>query len=848
MQQAGNTQLAAALATGQTRNFSVVVKFDWLKNGLFADPNSNLSALFQTAVIDRQLTGDFPDEQEITEGYVAAEMTLELVGNLPSDGITPVWKAFSPYYGLSYGTVGAVDVPVTLDIVVLSALVPGGISVRQFTGYTSDALPDEAAGSVQVTCYDISSQLTQAVTLPTWAADQYTRVILANSYADVYDSGTTLLSWVLEHVLRKGNVYMGPQWNPWTVCAWTLNGSGLPSVGTIGIEDPQISKSDQWDSDAWTFGYGAYNIPQYTPAGDPATVWGAGKWGSTCFVGASKLPSWPGGRNVTYVAGNAHAATAYAPSASYGSANSNLLGMSVFVDIDPTQTGFTTMTTYLEDAQFNYSSGAEYPAYATLSIQHSNGAVSLSVKNNGWGKTWSWTGSSNVPTGWHCVYLNLQFTSTAVNANIYYDSTLIASGNGGTASTLGAPGYGFPLTGGNLCQVKCSGPAQYAQVWFQPNTALTAVVQPYQTVPVVGCVIDRSLTRLTWMPDIDGPQVWDVLKDAATGELGALYVDELGVVHFDNRSTIKGRKVAANSVANLTRDNFYNVQPESVLSSIVNQVPWSVDTKLAFPFSPVYSSGSANQYQVPANTTQTWPISNSGVQSIRLGNVNWHPQAQGYANPVNPGEYGGAGPSGTFTWQDWMQIYGPDFWFDGFTAYSAGSTSPGGQPPAATGLNAVPQIGTVNGGPDTRYMTLSLINSNTSGGALEFAVNDNTPFLKVGGTVVQDQGTTSGIAQDATSIAQFGSRNQPLPTSDWLQDAVYAPTLAASLLADTKQPKPYFQTADIVGDPRMQLQDVVTLLDPLGLGANMPVSVVGINRKIDSSSNGVRDTLTLRSM
>jgi hypothetical protein len=845
MQQAGNTQLAAALASGQTRNFTVKLQFDWLKNGLFADPNSDLSANFVSAVIDRQLTGDFPDELEVVEGYATAECTMILKGNLPANPATPIWQAFSPFSGSTYGTVGAIKVPVTLDLYVLTALVPGGIMIRQFAGYTSNCLPSELDGQIQVIAYDITNTMSQSTTLQTWAADAYTRVTLAQSYADVHDSGTVLLSWLIEHLLMRGGVYQGPAFHPLASVGWTLNGSALPSIGTIGIEDPFVTEFGLTGGN-WTFGYGSYNIPQFTPAGDPAGIWGAGKWGNCCFVGASKLPAYSGGRGVTYIAGNAHGLSAYAPSSSYGSNNSNLIGMSLWVQIDPTQTGTTQMTTFLEDAQFNYGGSNQYPAFAVLTITHSTGAVSLTVKNNGYTKTWTWNGSSNLAAGWHQVTCNLQFTSAAVNANIYSDGTLIASGNGGLASTLGAPVYGFPASGGNLVQIKCSGPAQYAQMWVQPNTLLSAVQQPPSTA-TPSCTIDRSLTRLTWMPDINGVQGWDVVKQVAAAELGAIFADESGWVYFNNRATIVARKLAANSVRSLTRDEFYNVQPESTLASIANQVTWSVETKLAFAYTSVYTASQANQFQVPANTTQQWPVTLSGAQSIRLGPVSYHPQAQGGANGGNPGEPGGAGPGGTFTCNDWMQIYGPDYWYDGMTVYSPGSGTPGSCPPIAGGMNALPEINFIGDHPDSRSMTLVLINGNTSGGVLEFAVDDSTPFLHVGGTTVQDQGATTGMQSDATSITQWQPRAVALPSSDFLQDAVYAPTLAASLLADTKQPKAIFQTVDIVGDPRMQLQDVVDLTDPLGLGSNMYGSVIGINRKIDSNSNGVRDTLTLRS-
>jgi hypothetical protein len=146
---------------------------------------------------------------------------------------------------------------------------------------------------------------------------------------------------------------------------------------------------------------------------------------------------------------------------------------------------------------------------------------------------------------------------------------------------------------------------------------------------------------------------------------------------------------------------------------------------------------------------------------------------------------------------------------------------------------------------DSRNMRLSLSNGNPGGGALVYAVNDATPFLHVGGTVLVDDGSVTNSYFDLTSVGTYGTRALDFPASDWVQDPISVGNVAVSIVNYTRNPHPYFQSMDIVGDPRLQLQDVVTVRDPSGMGTVMPASVYGINRKI-SLSDGVKDTLTLR--
>lgn len=836
MQFAGNAALAAALATGQKREFSVSLAFDWDRNGAYANANSDMSAVYESGVIDRQLSGSFPADMEITEGYVAAQLDITVSGKLADN--TPVWQAFSPYSGYPLGSISIEGTPMRLDLIVQTSL--GPVTIRQFTGFVFDALPSRANGNVVITCYDAGFILAALITLATWAVDGVTRTQLTSN-PDTPDSGTVALGWVIENILRRNGFYQGPPWHPNVVCAWTLNGAALPEVGTIAIEDP-------WITGVWSFGYGEYNIPQFTPSGQVSDVYTAGQFGSTCYRGATKLPVITG-RGVSYLYGNAHASwnQQFAFNVgSYGSANSNLIGFGAWVQIDPTQAGSSTITCYLEEAHFNFSSTDQHPAFATVSVNHATGAASATVQNEGATTTWTYTATGSLSAGWHYVNFVLSFASTAITGQFIMDGVSQSTGTGGHATTpIGAFTYSNANAVTNLCQVIARGPMQYAQVYLQLNTALAGHVQPTRSQASPTANVDRCLTRLTWLPNVAAAPSWDTLKAVAGAELGALYVTEQGVVTFDSRTTVTGRQLAGSSVLDLTLDQVQDISPQSVASSLANIMTYTCRSQHAQYQSPIYSTSKADQYQVPAASSQTWAVTNSGVQSIRHGNLLWHPQAQGYSNPSAPSEPGGAGPSGGFTYRDWMNIYGPAFWYNGFTAYSPGASDPAAQPAAATGLNAFPMVGLLSTDQDSRSMRLVLSNGNASGGVLEYAVNDATPFLHVGGTVLVDDGSTTSSYTDAPSVGTYGQQSATFPASDWVQDPSSVLSVVLSVVNYTRNPHPFFQSIQIVGDPRLQLQDVVTVRDPSGMGATMPASVFGINRRI-SIADGVNDQLTLR--
>lgn len=824
MQLAGDAALAAALAVGQKRYFAVKFMVDWARDGTYADVNSDLSSLVVTVNIDRQLTGNYPAELEVTEGYAAAQMTVTLEGDI-ADG-TPVWRLFSPYSALYPGTVAAVNTPCYLDVIVETS--SGPVAIRQFTGVVRSGVPSRRDGRVHLIVRDAAALLQVPITMDAWAVDAMTRNNVIG-LTDLRDSGTITASSVMDYTLRRSGFFEGPPWHPNVVLAWTLCGSALPEVGTIGIEDPQING-------VWTFGYGQYTIPQFSPAGKPGDIYENGQYGKA-FRG-SAMASWPGGRSVGYLYGNAHSAQRINP-LSFGSNNSNLLGISAWVKFGGGLTGNSSIQFHLEEARYDYSGINRYPAHVLLQINHATGLIQVNMIEEGWVEMWVQRGTVTA-TGWVHLFVVWDIRPGSLTVYCLANGVTVTLAPFGTQGTWppAAMTYAWPVSSTNLGQVIARGPMQFAQVFYMHNTPIANFIWPPSAPANPNVKLDLSTLRLLWRPKARQKAAWDILRAVSSADMGALYVTEHGVVTFDNRATIKARQSASNVAIAIGLDEVQELDPETVLESVINDITWGLNQKHAECYTAVFKSTKADQFAVAASTTRTQPVTiGDDTQSVRIGAVTYRPAAMGYQ----------LGGGVTTYWQAYMEYYNPnfpDYLGDGFTPYGPGTrTDPSLQPTARIGGNVAVALGFVDyTDQDPAHVRLTL--TAPAAGAVWFAIDDGKPFLHIGGTNIISDGTDNQNLQDAASIATYGIRTHGLPGGEWIQDAVTVPLLSASLLADTKQPRPFFQSVELVGDPRVQLQDVVRINDP-GLGGPIFASIVGIRRRI-SEGDGVKDTYTMR--
>jgi hypothetical protein len=831
MQFAGNAALAAALATGQARRFEYVFKVDWARNGLYADPNSDLSVCFSEALIDRQLAGNLPEELEVTEGYAAAQVTIKLEGYAP-DG-TPVVRLFSPYSGLYPGTVSAVGTPCYLDVIVITS--SGPVTIRQFTGVVHHGAPLRTDGAVTLVLRDYSDSLAVPINLPAWAADG--RLRRGNFSADQADSGTILLSWLIDYVMRLGGFRQGPAWHPNALIGWTLSGSGLPEVGHFSITDAHVPLRE----DIYDLTYYDWQIPNVTPAGAVADVWRDSPSGVA--VTGIYLPNWFLSTEVA-VRGNAHAASLCGP-LTYGSNNSNLLGFSWQAEVDTGQTSIfmspSEIRLHLEDVRYD-PTGDYYTSYAYMRLTHGSGDVRLVFVEHGWVKTWQWAATINpVPTRWVNVYGVLRFASTGITPYLFVNGVSVAlSVVSNPAWPPVAMAFGIPTTSTNHGRIEAFGPVNNAQIFYQHNTLIGDLIAPDYGLGNAASVSVSAL-RLNSIPKRRWDSAWSLLRELATADLGALYITEYGVVTFDSRADILARQTTATSDMTLTLDQVSDLGPSADITSVINHLSWQLTVREAeityngSGVASVFATSNPWELAVPAGTTYADVIQylSDDIEQVRIGGVSYEPRAMGYLAG------GGANPD----WAEWMQYYTPGFFGDGYAPYVPGSrASPSVQPVPAASVTALVELGYIDGDTDPSRIRLTL--ANASAFDAYYAVDDRTPFLHVAGVRVI---TKSRIPRDLfhiPSVVRYGYRTATLEGGVWLQDELTVTPLAQGLINYTAKPHPAFQALELPGDPRRQLQDTVRIEDPV-LGGPIFASVVGIRRRL-AKREGITDNLTLR--
>jgi hypothetical protein len=847
MQFPADAPLAAALAPGQKRYFSVHIVFDWLKNSLYNDPLSDLSANFESASLQRQLSGVVPAELQETEGFSGAQLTVTLSGNV-SDG-TPIWKVFSPTSGYGiYGSGGAVNTAMALDVITVRADGTRA-TIRQFTGWVDSSIPSRKDGTVTLICFDGVGQLESSTTVYRWASDSFTREAqFGPGFADgeYAQSGTIEAGWLIDHLFRKNLFLEGPAFPAAAHLAWTLRGSTLPSIGTLAQERPTIYQN------AYNFGTGAYNTPVRSPAmNSPSDVWSkaAAKFG-VAFKGSAAIGTWAGSaRDIDALDGSAQAESQYTVS-SFGALNSNILGNGMWVYIDRALGANTLSRTqyFLSDLQLNFSGSNQYPASAYAAVRHDLGIATMTVTGEGSGApSWTWS-SAALATGWHFISWAVEFTPSQVWGNLWVDGVqTITHTTGGHTGGLGALTY-VPLAGNtNAATIHVEHPAQFVSWMANPNMAIASYPQPPLGISPdtrYQAKVDLTGQRLHWLPDINQVSSRDVLTAVTGAELGAVYATESGVLTFDSRATIKGRQLAVNVVKTLDLDVLEDIAPSSTYASVANRVGYTAMLMTAVPYSNIYKESQPDQFLVPVSSNIMWPVTLTDVQSYRTGNVTYRPFAQGYDSGLSPP---------TLYYQNYMDYYKPDYWQDGFTGYVPNSRPSNGPPPVVAGVNVAALAGWGGGDVDCRHMRINTLNTAT--GSIEYAVDDGTPFLNIAGTIIVARPTVVESIMDSTSIANYKERIYNLPADSWHQDIIWLRSLAASLLLDTKKPQVQFDTMAIPGDPRLQLQDVVQIVDPDLPGAPGTTgstvaygSIVGITRDITGSdgSASITDTLTVR--
>lgn len=104
--------------------------------------------------------------------------------------------------------------------------------------------------------------------------------------------------------------------------------------------------------------------------------------------------------------------------------------------------------------------------------------------------------------------------------------------------------------------------------------------------------------------------------------------------------------------------------------------------------------------------------------------------------------------------------------------------------------------------------------------------------------------TALSTERDTASQSAYGVQSYEHDGAPWIQYGATATSVAKALLAASAFPSPQLQSVEILPDPRIDLGDVVRVVDTTGAQLDTLAWVVGI--RTEGNRAGVRQTLTLR--
>lgn len=314
--------------------------------------------------------------------------------------------------------------------------------------------------------------------------------------------------------------------------------------------------------------------------------------------------------------------------------------------------------------------------------------------------------------------------------------------------------------------------------------------------------LDVGLNWMTGLPDVVNGESWAVIKTAVAAEYGLASFTEAGRFQFRNRDTAR-TMAAGPAVKTITAaTSLEDLEVSVAVDSVRNQISHTHAARLERDQPEiVYQPTTVEELDAPQGTTR---------RVVRLAS---RCHADGYINSYTATTY-------------------PDYAdFSGFVATNA-STGAAVANVTVTGLLS----------DDESTVELTFVNPNSF--TVRFQIQGRPAFRLVAYPITDDDPTRT-LATNPTSIARYGRRVLDLPDNPFRQHPDPANAVTASLLADLADPVPILAEVPVVGDPRVQLADVVTIADPTGLGGPITGSVIAL-RRTQSSEDGLADSLTIR--
>jgi hypothetical protein len=407
-----------------------------------------------------------------------------------------------------------------------------------------------------------------------------------------------------------------------------------------------------------------------------------------------------------------------------------------------------------------------------------SGVLQLRLGIDG-GTTRSVTGPTVPNDGaWHAVGVHWDSTTGSATFRIDATATVVAFAaftTGTLAQMTTAMGVATVTSGMRMAELQLTGVYSLAATTLR----LLDVTDPFSWDNFTPTAfIDQSVNVMDSTLAVDaGTDCYGLLSELAEAEFAAVYFDSSGYPHYRTRysdNTTAGQTVRRTlTTLNALKDLDYQSGNDQLANSV--QVPY---TPISFDLSAVVWQPSS-PLRVPANTTSLeFIVQLPGLVDVAATNV----LTAGLANTMPDG-------SGTTV-----------------SNYGIGTSANG-----SIGRVAV---------------------SNPNAFDIWLVDTSGNPSVSWQLTIVSSGTTTlTDALTDDESIRIYGPQTpiNGIDENRWRQRPEVAEAIGRLLIADLSTPKPVLTNVKVVGDPRLELGDLVRFVDRDGLGLDGNYRLVGIS-------------------